>query len=94
MSPRAVSTPRDSNDEWADAGWTVQVSATTDVSEATAIAARLKAKGYEAYTVRAPLRGQTWYRVRVGSFTNRDRAKETEQRLKAEGMVNAYVTAR
>jgi len=80
-------------DEWADAGWTVQVNATTNPEQATDLARRLKAKGYDAYTVQAPMRGQTWYRVRVGRVKTRDKAKELENRLRNnEGMENAYVT--
>lgn len=80
--------------EWADAGWTVQVYATTDPNQATALARRLLAKGYDAYTLQAPMRGQTWYRVRVGRFSNHDRAQEMEQRLKnLEGLEAAYVTS-
>jgi cell division septation protein DedD len=86
---------RRGRDEWADAGWTVQVNATTNPEQANEMARSLRAKGYDAYTVQAPLRGQTWYRVRVGRFANRDQAREMEARLKArEGMENAYVTAR
>ncbi|MBI4515581.1 MAG: SPOR domain-containing protein [Deltaproteobacteria bacterium] len=81
-------------EEWADAGWTVQVYATTDPNQATALARRLLAKGYDAYTLQAPMRGQTWYRVRVGRFTSHDKAKEMEQRLKKlENLEAAYVTA-
>lgn len=80
-------------DEWADAGWTVQVNATTNPEQANQLARGLRAKGYDAYTVQAPMRGQTWYRVRVGRFSSRDKAMELEQRLKtSEGMENAYVT--
>jgi cell division septation protein DedD len=80
-------------DDWADAGWTVQVNATTNPSQATELARKLKAKGYDAYTVQAPMRGQNWFRVRVGRFSNRDKAKELEKRLKTtEGLENAYVT--
>ncbi len=81
-----------SADEWADAGWTVQVNATTNPQQATDLAHSLRAKGFDAYTVQAPMRGQTWYRVRVGRFSNRDKAKELETRLKEQGMDNAYVT--
>lgn len=85
---------RPSVEEWADAGWTVQVYATTDPQEATSFARRLLAKGYDAYTLQAPLRGQTWYRVRVGRFPNREKAEEMEKRLKRlEGLEAAYVTA-
>jgi cell division septation protein DedD len=88
---KAVEAPP-ARDEWADAGWTVQVIATTDSQQATDLARTLKSRGYEAYTVQAPVRGQTWYRVRVGRFTSREKAKELETRLKTnEGMENAYV---
>jgi len=81
-------------EEWADAGWTVQVYATTDPNQATALARKLLSKGYDAYTLQAPMRGQTWYRVRVGRFSNRDRAREMELKLKKqEGLEAAYVTA-
>jgi len=85
--------PTTPGNEWADAGWTVQVNATTNPEQATDLAHRLRAKGYEAYTVQAPMRGQTWYRVRVGRFASRDKARELEARLKTEeGLENAYVT--
>jgi cell division septation protein DedD len=81
-------------DEWAGAGWTVQVNATTNPRQAIELARNLRAKGYDAYTVQAPMRGQTWYRVRVGRFSNRNRgkAKDLEARLKNDGLENAYVT--
>ncbi len=92
---RVLPTPPSADDQWADAGWTVQVNATTDAQDADHLTRRLKAIGYDAYTVEAPLRGRTWYRVRVGNYRTRDAAQQMEQRLKtAEGFANAYVTAR
>ena len=93
---RPLPTPPELNpDEWAGGGWTVQVNATTDIQQATELARGLKAKGYDAYTVQSPIRGQTWYRVRVGIFSSREKAKEVESKLKTvEGLENAYVTAR
>lgn len=96
-APEPTPTPRpkreaDAGDEWADKGWTVQVNATTNAQQAAELARGLRAKGYDAYTVQAPMRGQTWYRVRVGRFTVRDKAKDLEAKLKSEGMENAYVT--
>ena len=89
---KAQEAPRTA-DEWADAGWTVQVNATTNPQQASELARDLRAKGFDAYTVQAPMRGQTWYRVRVGRFANqdRDKAKELEGRLKDAGLENAYV---
>ncbi len=79
--------------EWADAGWTVQVNATTDQDEARGLAARLRSRGFDAYVVQAPLRGQTWYRVRVGRLPTREQAKDLEERLRrSEGMDAAYIT--
>ena len=78
--------------EWADAGWTVQVSATIDQEQAATTAARLRRQGYDAYTVESPMRGQTLYRVRVGRFGSREKALEMEGRLKQAGHENAYIT--
>lgn len=90
-APRGVPTP--AHQEWADAGWTVQVNATTNPRQANDLAQALRTKGYDAYTVQAPMRGQTWYRVRVGRFPSRQKAKELETRLKhLEGLENAYAT--
>jgi len=87
------STASEHADEWADAGWTVQVNATTNPQQATDLAQTLKSKGYDAYTLQAPVRGQIWYRVRVGRFSSHDKAKQLEARLRStEGLENAYVT--
>lgn len=93
QQPEATAQRPEEGSEWADAGWTVQVNATTNPEQANDLARRLKAKGYDAYTVQAPLRGQTWYRVRVGRSKSREKAKELEIRLRnTEGMENAYMT--
>lgn len=87
--------PGGRGEEWADAGWTVQITATTDAAAAEAIAARLRSRGYEAYTVKAPARGELWHRVRVGRFATRSEALGMEERLRnVENLRDAYVTAR
>ena len=74
--------------------WTVQVGATMDSREALDITLRLRAQGFAAYTVQAPLRGQTWFRVRVGRFASREEAREVEARLRQTGeFKGAYVTS-
>lgn len=84
-SPRAVSEARP---------WSVQVGATMDPREALEMTLRLRAQGFEAYTVQAPLRGQTWYRVRVGRFATREEAREVEMRLRRmREYQGAYVTS-
>jgi len=92
---KVVPETREMPEEWADAGWTVQVTATTDRLSAEATVARLRAKGYDAYVVQAPMRGQTWYRVRVGRFESREAAVAMERRLRsAEGFAGAYAAPR
>ena len=79
-------------EEWADAGWTVQVNATTNSQQAADLVRKLKAKGYDAYIVESPMHGQPWYRVRVGRLSNREKAKELEAPLRSDGQENAFVT--
>jgi cell division septation protein DedD len=72
--------------------WSVQVKATTEALEAVMFARQLRQKGYDAYTVQAPVGGVTWYRVRVGRLADRGAAKALERRLREqEGLEAAYV---
>ena len=69
--------------------WSVQVKATTEAIEAVMFARQLRQKGYDAYTVQAPIGNVTWYRVRVGRFTDRAAARATEQRLREQEKIEA-----
>jgi len=72
--------------------WSVQVKATTEALEAVMFARQLRQKGFDAYTVQAPIGGVTWYRVRVGHLPDRSSAKTLERRLREqEGLEAAYV---
>lgn len=106
-SPRPTSTskprptpevPAADSNGWADAGWTVQVSATTSMDEARDLVLRLRSRGYDGYTVEAPTRGgPTVYRVRVGRFTAAEKARalDLEARLRRdENLPNARITPR
>ncbi len=75
-------------------GWTVQVNATTDAVQAVVLARKLRAKGYDAYTVQGPIGGVNWYRVRVGRYADKESAKAAEARLRREEQLEAaYVTS-
>ncbi len=53
----------------------IQVAATRDPAAADQLVARLKKSGYPAFRVVAQnAKKDTWYRVRVGSFSNREEA--------------------
>ena len=90
-APAPTAAPREGA---AGGAWTVQVGATMDSNEALAITLRLRGLGFEAYTVQAPLRGQTWYRIRVGRFASREDARAVESKLRQTGeFKGAYVTS-
>jgi cell division septation protein DedD len=73
--------------------WSVQVSATPAKDIADTLVQRLKADGYDVYVVQAEVKGQTYYRVRVGYFDSHEKAQLVRQSLtRQEGYRDAYLT--
>lgn len=73
--------------------WSVQISATPAKDIAGTLVQRLKANGYDGYVVPAEVKGQPYYRVRVGPFTTRDEAESVRESLaRQEGYRDAYLT--
>jgi cell division septation protein DedD len=73
--------------------WSVQVSAAPAKDIADTLVQRLKAKGYGGYVVQTEVKGQTYYRVRVGYFDSREKAQSVRQSLmREEGYRDAYLT--
>jgi len=74
---------------------TVPTAAPTIVAPAKPTAGkinRLKAKDYPAYIEEVELKGKKWYRVRVGSFRDRDDALKLADKLKEkEGLKESIV---
>lgn len=62
--------------------WSVQVNATKDAYTARKIVQDLRRRGYNAYAVDVQLRGEVWYRVRVGRFPTMQDATAMVVRLK------------
>lgn len=62
--------------------WSVQVNATKDAYTARKIVQDLRRRGYNSYAVEVQLRGETWYRVRVGRFPTMQEATAMVVRLK------------
>jgi cell division septation protein DedD len=62
--------------------WSVQVNATKDAYTARKIVQDLRRRGYNAYAVEVQLRGELWYRVRVGRFPTMQDATSMVVRLK------------
>jgi cell division septation protein DedD len=73
--------------------WSVQISAAPAKDIADSLVQRLMAKGYDSYLVQAEVKGQTYYRVRVGHFDAREEAELVRQSLlRQEGYRDAYLT--
>jgi len=61
---------------------TIQVASIQDVAAAQRIVANLKKDGYSAYLSRIVIPGRgLWFRVRVGSYKDRDQAATDMDRL-------------
>jgi cell division septation protein DedD len=74
--------------------WSVQVSATRDPQTADDVLKRLRAKGYEAYIVKARREGAMFYRVRVGHYGSMEHASQMVSRLRREpGVPEAFVAS-
>jgi cell division septation protein DedD len=71
--------------------WTVQVTALRQRRDAEAMAKRLVSRGYDAY-VDAGSGGVAMFRVRVGSFKDRQEAERMKQRLAREEKFNPFIT--
>lgn len=73
--------------------WSVQISAAPAQDIADTLVQRLKTSGYDGYVVRTEVKGQTYYRVRVGHFDAREEAEAVRQSLtRQEGYRDAYLT--
>lgn len=72
--------------------FTLQLSAFQSRAEADRFAGRLRDRGYAPYIVAAevPKKG-TWYRVRMGSFPNKDAAARYLADFKRETQLDAFV---
>jgi DedD protein len=72
----------------------VQIGASPDRAEALRLENRARAAGLKPYSVEANLGAKgTWYRVRVGSFADKDRATRYRTDVERELRSNAIVMA-
>ena len=62
-------------------GWAVQIASYPRSGEAQRHLRALKAGGHSAYLVSALVKGQTWYRVRVGPYSTREDARVAQRSL-------------
>ena len=71
--------------------WYVQVASTTSRQGASDFVTRLKKKGIKASFTPVTLKGKQWYRVRIGSFPDKNSASQArkilKEKLKIDGLV-------
>lgn len=77
--------------EPAGAGFSIQVAALRERSEADAIVSRLASKGYSAYVVPPAKGAPSVFRVRVGKFKDRREADAVAVRLQKEEQFKPWV---
>lgn len=72
--------------------WSVQVRSFPDETDSLNLGKKLQEKGYDARVVAAQVRGQTWYRVRVGQSASKEEAQALLKTLKSkEGFSDAFL---
>jgi hypothetical protein len=73
--------------------FTVQVGAFKNASYAEALMAWLKEKGYSAYlTLSVSREGEKLYKVCIGKFTEREKAKTLSEKIRSSESLEAFVT--
>ncbi len=73
--------------------YTIQVAAYPDRGMAEEEVRGMKRRGYAAFVVSSNLTDKrTWYRVRVGSFANRQAAEKLADELKAKEGIAGFIT--
>jgi len=85
VSSKATKTADSLGNAELDKTWSVQISAAPTKNVADQLVQQLKTKGYDGYVVKAHVKGQTYYRVRVGRFPKREEAESTRQSLALHG---------
>lgn len=80
-------------DEVPSDGWAVQVAAFPTLDEAEARVLALRDEGHTAYRIEAFVKGQTWYRVRIGPYASKAAAESASSELgEALGQDDLMVT--
>jgi SPOR domain len=74
--------------------WSVQISAAPAKEIADGLVQQLKAKGYDGYIMQATVKGQNYYRVRVGRFNTQEHSESMRRSLaRQEGYHDAYLAS-
>lgn len=64
----------------------IQVASLKDIDQAKLLMNKFKEKGYPAFFQSSDLNGQTWHRIRIGPYPDREAAVRDQNRLKQAGV--------
>jgi cell division septation protein DedD len=79
----------------AGGAYALQVAASQNRSDAERFVTKLKDRGYAPYIVEAEVPGKgVWFRVRLGSFPNKEAASRYLNDFRRETQMDAFVTAK
>lgn len=67
-------------------GYAIQIASLSDPESAATVRDRFLSKGYPAYVRKADLNGKTWYRVRIGSYPSKEKARKDLKSLTEAGV--------
>ncbi len=73
--------------------YTLQIASYPEKGDAESDIKKMKQQGYAAFIVASDLPGKgTWYRVRLGSFTNKASAEKLQKELREKAGVSPFIT--
>ena len=73
--------------------YTLQIASYQEKDMAEADVKKMKQHGYSAFVVSSDIEGKgTWYRVRVGSFTNRASAEKLQKEIRTKQGITPFIT--
>jgi cell division septation protein DedD len=73
--------------------YTVQVASYPEKQLANDEAKKIRSHGYDAFVVTSAVQGKgTWYRVRLGSFTNKDAAAKLAKEIQTKAGISSIIT--
>ena len=91
-APAVASSPAGASSPANGSGYTLQIAALRDRSEANTMAEKLAAKGYSAYVVPPAAGAPSVFRVRVGRYATRREAESIAARLQREEQFTPWIT--
>ncbi len=71
-------------------GWAVQVNSCRSYTQAKNLQERLRNRGLGAYITEATIKGEKWYRVRIGFYSTKEEAVETGKKVVSEFKTKDY----